>query len=69
MSIRNEKGRLIKEAIDFSEEARRALEPIFDKYKHQFTYEDMYYLICTEFHEIILDELLHLRSSIKPIKE
>lgn len=69
MGIRNENGKRTKEAIDFSEAVRKVLEPIFDKYKNEFTFEEMYYLICTEFNEIILDEILHLRCPINHIKE
>ena len=61
MSIRDNNYNWRKEAREFAEAARRALKPIFNEYKNQFTFEEMYYLVCTEFHEIILDEVLGLK--------
>ena len=61
MSIRDNNYNWRKEAREFAEVARRVLKPIFNEYKNQFTFEEMYYLICTEFHEIILDEALELK--------
>ena len=58
MSIRNDKGEWTAEAKEFSHVIKEVLMPIFNEYKTQFSFEDMYYLVCTEFHDIILDEVL-----------
>ena len=57
MSIRNDRNRLTVEAIKFAIDIRKTLKPVFDKYKEQFSHEDMYYLVCTQFHNLILDEI------------
>lgn len=61
MSIRNQNYIWTEDAKEFAEEVRKSLKPIFDKYKNQFTFEEMYYLICTEFNDLIIDEVLCLR--------
>lgn len=65
MSIRNDRNRLTVEAIKFAIDIRKILKPVFDKYKEQFSYEDMYYLVCTQFHDLILDEMLDLNTDTK----
>ena len=65
MSIRNDRNRLTVEAIKFIIDIRKILKPVFDKYKEQFSYEDMYYLVCTQFNDLILDEMLDLNTDIK----
>lgn len=61
MSIRNQNYIWTENAKELAEEVRESLMPIFDKYKNQFTFEEMYYLVCTEFNDLIIDEVLCLR--------
>lgn len=58
MSIRDENYEWRKEAKDLSRVISDTLKPVFDEYKDKFTFEELYYLVCTEFHEIILLEIL-----------
>ena len=69
MSIRNDRNRLTVEAIKFAIDIRKNLKPIFDKYKEQFSYEDMYYLVCTQFNDLILDEILDLNTDTNFVDE
>ena len=69
MSIRNDRNRLTVEAIKFAIDIRKNLKPIFDKYKEQFSYEDMYYLVCTQFNDLILDEILYLNTDTNFVDE
>jgi len=61
MGIRDKNYNWEQEALDFSQVVGQVLKPIFNEYKDKFTFEEMYYLVCTEFHEIILDECLGLK--------
>ena len=56
MSIRDENYEWKKESSECSKEIREKLIPIFDKYIDEFSFEDLYYLICTEVSSIITRE-------------
>lgn len=56
MSIRNENYEWKKESSECSKEIRERLIPIFNKYIDEFSFEDLYYLICTEASSIITKE-------------
>lgn len=58
MSIRDENNEWSKEAKDLSLIIGDTLKPIFNEYKDKFTFEELYYLVCTKFHEIILLDIL-----------
>lgn len=65
MSIRDEKYNWKQEAIDLSDIIKEVLQPIFDEYKNVFTFEELYYLVCRTFDDIIIDESIGLKSSPK----
>ena len=67
MGIRDENNNWNKEAKDFSQVVDNALKPILNNYKNRFTFEEMYYLVCTEFHEIILDEILKHKGEMNEV--
>ena len=57
--LRNEKGRLTLAANQAAGEAVRAITPIYNKFREQgWTHEDVYYLLSTAAHELVMDEAL-----------
>lgn len=58
MSVRDENGNWKEEARTCTQEVKNALQPIFDKYKNKLSFEDLHYIVCTEFDEIILFECI-----------
>lgn len=58
MGIRDKNYNWTQEAIDLSCTIKEALTPIFDEYKQNFTFEELYYLVCHTFDDIIIDESL-----------
>lgn len=64
MSIRDENYNWREESEECTREIRKVLEPIFKKYGDEFSFEDLYYLICTEVNSIIMREVLKRRITI-----
>lgn len=64
MSIRDENYNWREESEECTREIRKVLEPIFKKYDDEFSFEDLYYLICTEVNSIIMREILKRRIPI-----
>ena len=57
--LRNKKGRLTPAANQAAGEAVKAITPIYNKFREQgWTHEDVYYLISTAAHELVMDEAL-----------
>lgn len=65
MSVRDENYSWKEESYECTEKINEALEPIFDKYKDIFSFEDLYYLICTEVNNIIIHKVLHKKAKGK----
>lgn len=61
MSIRDENYNWKKETEECTRDIRNVLEHIFKNYEDKFSYEDLYYLICTEANSIIMREVLKKR--------
>lgn len=59
--IRKEQGGWTKEAEDFYEDIRSILLPVFDRYKDEFSFEEIFYMTSITIDTIILDEVLGLR--------
>lgn len=64
MKIRDEKYNWTDDATGCSKEIKEALLPILEKYKNEFSYEDLFYLVCTEFNTMIMLDVLELKSKM-----
>ena len=64
MSIRDENHCWKNEAQECIREVNKLLSPIFEKYSDKFSYEDLYYLICTEVNSIIMREVFKHRIPV-----
>lgn len=58
MSVRDENYNWKEESTECVNEIRKVIEPIVKKYNDKFSYEDLYYLVCTEVSTIITREIL-----------
>ena len=58
MRVRNEKYNWTDDALNCSKQIKKALQPILEKYRNEFSYEDLFYLVCTEFNKMIMLEIL-----------
>ena len=56
MSIRDKNYNWKKESENCAKDIREKLILIFDKYIDEFSFEDLYYLICTEASSVITQE-------------
>lgn len=63
MSVRDENYNWKDESEECSREIRKMTEHILKKYGDKFTLEDLYYLVCTETHHVILHEVFKRRQS------
>lgn len=61
MSIRDEDYNWKYESDECTREIRKIIEPIFEKYKDKFSFEDLYYLICTETNSVIIRKVMAAR--------
>jgi hypothetical protein len=64
--LRNKNGRLTPAANYAAGDAVRTITPIYNKFREQgWTHEDVYYLLSTAAHELVMDEAL--RGDLRPV--
>ena len=69
MSTRNENYVRTPEADALTKELEDVINPIFDKYKDKYSFEDMFYLVSDVVHRKIIQEVMHRRANVNKIKK
>lgn len=62
MPIRKTDLLLTKDAVDFHNEVKDALKPIFRKYENKYSFEEMHYMVSNASHNIIFARINALRE-------
>ena len=65
MTIRDNNYNWTNEAELCSKEIQKALKPVLEKYKDKFSLEELFYMVSTEFNEMIMIEILDKRERVK----